>query len=210
MFNDKYGLTQAVLEGRKTMTRRIVPINLYNQTDWKAVEEGNYMAVIDGDGYISDIRFCGNYGIGDVIAIAQAYKDVNCAGYPVDSRYDPFRTAYYSVGCVKESNGGWNNKMFVKADLMPHHIKITDIKVERLQDISDEDILREGVLQSADGYDCYTFDGWVKRTKGKELPTKIYTKNRREAFATLIDKVSGKGTWEKNPWVFVYEFDLID
>ena len=209
MFNDKYGLTQAVLEGRKTMTRRIVPINLYNQTDWKAVEEGNYMAVIDGDGYISDIRFCGNYGIGDVIAIAQAYKDVNCAGYPVDSRYDSFRTAY-SAGCVKESNGGWNNKMFVKADLMPHHIKITNVHVERLQDISDEDILREGVLQSADGYDCYTFDGWVKRTKGKELPTKIYTKNRREAFATLIDKVSGKGTWEKNPWVFVYEFDLID
>ena len=210
MFNDKYGLTQAVLEGRKTMTRRIVPINLYNQTDWKAVEEGNYMAVIDGDGYISDIRLCGNYGIGEVIAIAQAYKDVNCAGYPVDSRYDPFRTAYYSVGCVKESNGGWNNKMFVKADLMPHHIKITSVHVERLQDCSDEDILREGVLQSADGYDCYTFDGWVKRTKGKELPTQIYTKNRREAFATLIDKVSGKGTWEKNPWVFVYEFDLID
>ena len=42
MFNDKYGLTQAVLEGRKTMTRRIVPINLYNQTDWKVVEEGNW------------------------------------------------------------------------------------------------------------------------------------------------------------------------
>ena len=194
MFNDKYGLTQAVLEGRKTMTRRIIQDDVVERYSdpWDLM--GN----------------CARYHFGEVVAIAQSYNDVNSGGYPVDSRYDPFRTAYYSVGCVKESNGGWNNKMFVKADLMPHHIKITNVHVERLQDCSDDDILREGVLQSADGYDCYTFDGWVNRTKGKELPTQIYTKNRREAFATLIDKVSGKGTWEKNPWVFVYEFDLID
>lgn len=31
-----------------------------------------------------------------------------------------------------------------------------------------------------------------------------------KAFAALIDKVSGKGTWDSNPWVFVYEFKLID
>lgn len=37
--------------------------------------------------------------------------------------------------------------MFVRADLMPHHIKITDVKVERLQDISDDDIMREGVRE---------------------------------------------------------------
>ena len=30
------------------------------------------------------------------------------------------------------------------------------------------------------------------------------------AFAALIDKVSGKGTWKKNPWVFAYSFELID
>ena len=210
MFNDKYGLTQAVLEGRKTMTRRIVPINLYNQTDWKAVEEGNYMAVIDGDGYISDIRFCGNYGIGDVIAIAQAYKDVNCAGYPVDSRYDPFRTAYYSVGCVKESNGGWNNKMFVKADLMPHHIKITNVHVERLQDCSDDDILKEGVFQiSAPIYRHYngigyTFKGWTER--GVECSSDT----PKGAFKALIDKTCGRGTFESNPYVFAYSFMLLD
>ena len=214
MFNDKYGLTQAVLEGRKTMTRRTIPQGMIDKYyEWHADVSSIDFANIGMPLHIQTLQEAmilkAKYEVGDVIAIAQAYKDVNCAGYPVDSRYDLFRTAY-SAGCVKESNGGWNNKMFVKAGEMPHHIKITDIKVERLQDISDEDILREGVLQSADGYDCYTFDGWVKHTKGKELPTQIYTKNRREAFATLIDKVSGKGTWEKNPWVFVYEFDLID
>ena len=32
----------------------------------------------------------------------------------------------------------------------------------------------------------------------------------REAFALLIDKVSGKGTWESNPWVVAYSFELVD
>lgn len=34
--------------------------------------------------------------------------------------------------------------------------------------------------------------------------------NPCEAFAVLIDKVSGKGTWESNPYVFVYDFELVD
>ena len=38
MVNDRYGLMQAVLEGKKTMARRIIPIDLYNQTDLKASE----------------------------------------------------------------------------------------------------------------------------------------------------------------------------
>ena len=142
------------------------------------------------------------YEVGDVIAIAQAYKDVNCAGYPVDSRYDPFRTAYYSVGCVNESNGGWNNKMFVKADLMPHHIKITNVHVERLQDCSDDDILKEGVSQISNI--GYTFKGWTERGVecGSETP--------RGAFKALINKTCGRCAFESNPLVFVVSFKLFD
>lgn len=45
-----------------------------------------------------------------------------------------------------------------------------------------------------------------------ELKAYIDTKVRwaKETFAHLIDRVSGKGTWESNPWVFAYEFELID
>lgn len=197
MFNDKYGLTDAVLEGRKTMTRRIVPINLYNQTDWKAVEEGNYMAVVDGDGDYFDIRFCGNYGIGEVIAIAQSYKSIfeKSLNYALP-RY------HWLDDHIDEK--GFENKMFVKAGEMPHHIKITDIKVERLQDISEEDCLKEGIFEWGDPFheDRVEDFGFFGATKHYLTP--------KEAFAALINKVSGKGTWEKNPWVFVYKFDLID
>jgi len=132
-FNQKYGLEQAVLDGRKTMFRDFVPIGLYNQTDWKAVEEGDFEAVVDGEGYYHNIRDCGKYRVGEVVAIAQAYKDVPpYRGHPECSNH-------------RDLAAGWNNKMFVRADLMPHHIKITGIKVERLQDISDEDCLKEGI-----------------------------------------------------------------
>ena len=92
--------------------------------------------------------------------------------------------------------------MFVKPKLMPHRIRITNIRVERLQDISDEDCMREGILEDCPNVQ-YSF------------PTEIgycgqYPFNTpREAFAALIDKISGKGTWEMNPFVFVYEFERI-
>ena len=195
MFNDKYGLTDAVLEGRKTMTRRIVPQSVVD----------NYM--YDTDPTIIDAA---RFKIGDVVAIAQSYNDVNSGGYPVDSRYDPFRTAYYSVGSIKESNKGWNNKMFVRADLMPHHIKITNVHVERLQDCSDDDILKEGVFQiSAPIYRHYngigyTFKGWTER--GVECSSDT----PKGAFKALIDKTCGRGTFESNPYVFAYSFKLLD
>ena len=194
LFNDRYGLTQAVLEMRKTMTRRIVPIDLYNQTDWKEVEGGNYMAVSDGDGHYFDIRRCGNYGIGDEVAIAQAYKDI-----PWFSEREEY------CRNMPEYTAGWTNKMFVAAKYMPHHIFITEIKVERLQDISNEDCLREGVYMRTEKHPRQEFEPEYTFGKGD-----YHAQNPIAAFAALIDKVSGKGTWESNPWVFCYKFELID
>lgn len=84
------------------------------------------------------------YKLGEVVAIAQSYKDV-------DRFHRKGKNADYleyldSILPELKLYPGWGNKMFVKADLMPHHIKITGIKVERLQDISDEDCLKEGII----------------------------------------------------------------
>lgn len=94
--------------------------------------------------------------------------------------------------------------MFVRADLMLHQIQITDISIQKLQNISDEDCLKEGIYEYS-GDDTfpssvfYEFEG--NKDDGFDTP--------REAFSALIDKVSGKGTWDSNPYVFVYEFKLI-
>lgn len=162
MFNDKFLLTQAVLRGEKTQTRRIVkdgtPLGNFEETMKHAP-----------------------YKVGEIVAVAQCYLDI---GSP---QFDKF--GYDVLGNT--------NKMFVRTDLMPHHIRITDVKVERLQSISEEDALKEGICELA--FDYYLPNGYEKSFS---MP--------REAFAYLIDKVSGKGTWESNPYVWVYDFELVN
>ena len=195
MFNDKYGLTQAVLDGSKTMTRRIIHLeNIPDDPEYGYAPNIDACCVFNED----DVVAKSQYNLCEVVAIAQAYKDIyEKRGFDM---HDPFTF----VG----DSAGWTNKMFVKADLMPHHIKITNICVERLQEISDEDCLREGVRLWEDADPEYKLNPLGKlyeiagRWDGYKSP--------REAFAALIDKVSGRGTWDSNPLVWVYGFELVD
>lgn len=189
MFNSKLGLEQAVLEGRKTMTRRSVSDKILNKyqdyLNWWNTQNGGFK-VPEDEFYRCESPF----KVNDVIAIAQAYKDVPpYKGHPECSNH-------------RDLSAGWGNKMFVKAELMPHHIKITGIKVERLQDISGDDCMKEGITEFVIGN--YTYDRHSKLSFNKVL-----FGSPREAFAALIDKVSGKGTWQSNPWCFCYTFKLI-
>lgn len=219
MFNDKYGLTQAVLEGRKIMTRRVCKYDRSNETYdivFPIFEPNDY----DNDGNIvSPLNYAfgwkndkgdftgwniPKYKVGEVVAVAQRYKDV------VEKRDEAQETlCLYKIGknylTMEEMGAGWSNTMFTKADLMPHHIRITNIKIERLQNISDEDCLKEGIYKGQCGSaDTHFMDAYYYKGDIQPYCTP------RGAFAALIDKVSGKGTWESNPYVFVYEFELVD
>lgn len=194
MFNDSVGLTESVLSGRKTMTRRIVPQSTIDK-----------YALLEDPTIIDDAR----YNVGEVVAIAQAYKDISCGAL-----YDDLKEIVSNR--KPETLAGWANKMFVRADLIPRHIRIADMCAERLQDISDEDCLKEGVE---------TMESYAIRADGKNKTLNYYRlayrcksgrvltlsgSTPREVYSTLIDRISGKGTWESNPWVFVYDFELID
>lgn len=188
MFNDRFGLTQAVLEGRKTMTRRSIPKKLLESIELYAhgnEEELRHRLLANS-----------SYQVGEVVAIAQSYKDIYLNS-----------SSIYKIGLLGRT-AGWRNKMFVSADCMPHHIKITSVHVERLQDISNNDCLKEGIYEkkleyTPSGYNpnrtYYTFDG-----------VDYCFNDARDAFAALIDKVSGRGTWDSNPMVWVYKFKLVD
>ena len=170
MFNDNYGLTQAVLEGRKTMTRRFAEKVL--------VEDENCELRWNGEFKPS------RYKVGEIVAVAQSYKE---AGFPPSYIIDELHPNI-------EYEAGWTNKMFVKASLCLHQIRITNVRVERLQDISDEDCLREGIEKDGEVYSFNDYEGFA---------------TARLAFKALIDNTSGKGTWAKNPYVFVYAFTLV-
>ena len=199
MFNDKYGLTEAVLKGNKTMTRRLVPKSLLRQYEdydaWcKEFATGDTAIERMYEKDFFKIRNMVSFKLFEKLAVSQQYSEI------INNQY--FRNQCLANEIDPDSmvyEAGWKNKMFVKSYFMPHSIEITGVKVERLQDISDEDCLREGITSTglADRYYCYTFP---------HSPKNYHTP--REAFAALIDKVSGKGTWDSNPFVFAYSFTL--
>lgn len=205
MFNDQYGLTLAVLNGRKTMTRREESFLRKLTYTYGQQGMGTRIEVLpcgevrhyrkDSDSFI--VIGKSRFQVGEVVAVAQSYETMANSGY-LDIMLDekPLRFKKEYVGA------GYTNKMFTKADLLPHQIRITDIKVERLQDISDDDCLKEGIINcTCNGNHCYYYYEGNAPAKSFHSP--------QDAFSDLIDKVSGKGTWEKNPFCFCYEFKLI-
>ena len=207
MFNDKCGLTAAVLEGIKTQTRRVAPDKLIQRAyDIAAarLEGRDYtdeeLDRITDEALISLAR----YKVGEVVAIAQSYgaiidelenpKNYYCAG---DWEIGQDKVSDYIVW---SRHPGFNNKMFIDPEKMPHQIQITNIRIEHLQDISQEDALKEGVYElNIDSFPKgYTFEG-----------AKFVWADPRLAFKGLVGKTCGRTAWESNDIVFAYTFKLI-
>ena len=217
MFNDEFLLTKAVLDGRKTQTRRIItPQPTYKDDSgicWKGYAYGlsigfnepfgSYMNFVLGTEYD---KSCRRYRKGEVVAVAQSYRDcggINEEGVPM------WEIISQKVG---STNAGWNNKMFVVSSLMPHQIRITNVRVEKLQDIQEDDCLKEGVVVNEPkikgGINMYYHCEYL-RSCAKEVGWGRVFHTPREAFAHLINKVSRKDVWSENPYVFVYDFELV-
>lgn len=210
MFNDQYGLTKAVLEGRKTMTRRLVPAGIMRMAQLEANMFGENL---------SERLWEHSPILCETVSIAQSYAEL----YKVlaarhfkrtDVLYDEF---YHAMQFAKvcDTDAGWNNKMFVKADLMPYKIHITSVHAERLQDITEEDAMCEGIFkydQPPLHHESDMYSPWPPHVRPYKFDhdNHRYFCNARAAFAYLIDKVSGRGTWKSNPYVFVYSFRLIN
>ena len=181
MFNDQYGLTKAVLSGYKTVTRRIM--NRQPDPDDIAYMEPK------------DYPCQPPYKVGEIVAVAQRYQELDNEWCRNHVGVHPAESPYSSC----ENMAGWNNKMFVRAEACKHQIRITSVRSERLQDITDEDCMKEGI-QVLDGRYYY------RDSEGRIVDD---FDNPRAAFASLINKISGRGTWERNPFVWVYEFKLV-
>lgn len=189
MFNDQYSLTQAVLEGRKTQTRRIAyekPFMYIRSCGF--ITEGKdkgKLSINDGNEIVAK----STYKIGEVVAVAQRYCDI-----PMDS----------SIKIILCKHPGWNNKMFVTAKTMPHQIKIVNISVQHLQDISTDDCMKEGIFCShIDGIgDAFSYDA-TNDSKRK----KWWYDSPIVAYWMLCNKLHL--IWDFNTLVFVYDFKLI-
>lgn len=200
MFSEKFGLQQAVLNGSKTMTRRIEPS--LKVLPEKLDDEEYIVQTIRENSILVERCYKGaklsswvirpRFHLFEKIAVAQRYED---AINPLD----------WVNKLIYQDEKGWSNKMYVKADLMPHQIEITDYRIERMQYITEEDCLKEGIMEGEfmNTWDRYYYDVWG------DVPNHITFNDPKKAFISLIRNISGNKAWESNPYVLVYSFRLV-
>lgn len=205
MFKDKFGLTYMVIQGKKTMTSDILP-ELGPETELVGTNgKGEFEFRIGGN--YETVAIKPKFKVGEVVAIAQNYKD---AGYHPGT----IQRAMLKIDGVMQKGDfamsnlpGWRNKMFVRAELMPHLIRIENVKCERLRQISELDILKEGVLRFERCFDDYPYvvERYIYSIPGIDCRYN----SALEPFLRIVRDIFGKGTWEKNPYRIAYEFTLI-
>jgi hypothetical protein len=206
-----------VVSGEKTQTRRIIKYNdlyrTYNDGGCSRDEireikneplifihpEEDYEIAMD---YLLKHSRC---KLGERLYLKEPYRvtsdlgdilmDIKLLGRPVPS----VKYKYYNI----YSGNDWKNKLFMPAKFARYFIEITGVRVERLQDISDEDCIKEGIVK------VDSLSTW-KSYALPESPDYAEFYTPQQAYADLIDSISGNGTWESNPFVWVYDFKLTE
>lgn len=193
-------LFHKVAKREKTQTRRIIT----PQPEYSERVGMIYKNICYGigfcnpkDAYYNFARssYASKYKVGEIVYLKEPY--VVSKGGRVFRKYDKSDVSFLRyLGEDTEAKWVWKNKLFMPESAARYFIKITGVRAERLQDISEEDCLKEGI----ELYNNY--DGTYGGHSAPASP--------REAYAALINSINGKGTWEKNPFVWVYDFELIN
>ncbi len=206
----KEPLFHAIVEGRKTQTRRIV-VDSHKLSDGvvaHAYEDGS--VGFFKDGFLLGIRKP-RYTVGETLYLKEPYlQDCHELEHSLGTeRIANGKCLYRYAGDVitvddKDSPfGAWKNKLFMPERWARYFIKVTAVRCERLQDISEEDCFKEGIVK--DVFHLPHMYG----LKMNERYVSVYKDSARKAYAALIDKINGNGTWDSNPWVWVYDFELV-
>ena len=209
MFDTDTGLNTAVLDGYKVMTRRLqkIPtqVNGVNVESAEIVDNhkfgcvGSYIGLYDINHDLIG-KVLPSYLIGEEVAVQMSYKTAvedtpECSVAIMDY------TLTRKKPCDYRDHFGYNNKMYVNPKLMPNRIKITNQFCQHLCDISDTDCMKEGIVlnHEANGSEYYTYGSM----------SKPHFNTTKEAYRSLINKLSKYDIWTVNPIIFAYEFEVV-
>lgn len=197
-------MVQAILEGRKTQTRRIVklpnfhPSVLEKQISKMTIKEG---IVYDGNNeVIGTIKW--PYQVGDVLWVRETFHE-NIAPALVG-------TFYYKASIDPSWDLKWKPSLFMPKAACRIFLKLKAIRIERLDQISEADAMAEGVLEdNLFGHVCYEC-GKNGHLGAKDLCKDGFFFKAVDSFKSLWKSINGNDSWNNNPYVFVYEFERIE
>lgn len=190
-------MVQAILEGRKTQTRRLVKYQ-------KA-----YDIFPNGKKEVEAVKTTENmlpckYKIGDILWVRETF-------HKYYSESTGIIYSYKADNKLIEDAKIWKPSIFMPREAARIFLEVTNVRVERIQDISEEDAIAEGI------------ESWIEeRLKSKPVHYKmysdfdnpndpaLYSSNPIDSYESLWRKINGKDSWKQNPFVWVYDFKRIN
>lgn len=199
-------MVQAILNGTKTQTRRIIKLRDKSLPDDDSISrliefdsngemtEGNPDKIMDFSKhypYWKELK--PKYNIGDIIYVRETWQKSN------------FENGHFSHYIYKADNDPlhnfikWKPSLFMQKEAARIFLQIKNVRIERLQNISESDAIAEGIEKEFDTYLDYY---WKTKTGSFYL-------NPIDSFKSLWEKINGKNSWDLNPYIWVYEFEKI-
>jgi hypothetical protein len=213
-------MVQALIEGRKTMTRRTKGLEKFNLSPDRfrfdgLDEEGvsYYMEHLNENGKETENYFeiIPPYKVGDVLWVRENYYTASNWDHWKPSMLKSVNVKVFFVADSPNydiprplSRGKIRPCIFLPKEYSRIFLKVKAVRVERLQDISDEDAKGEGAK------DSFNYDE-IKMLEGLgnwNIPKPFF--NHQFGFLSIWCKINGCKNWLENPFVFVYEFEIIE
>ena len=214
-------MVKAISKEQKTQTRRVIkdganrtPQNIGREKFYKMVNALNNKPFF-GAGFYKDsdvfeckgeiltdaVYFKCPYKPGDVLYVKETWgKDEN-GEYVYRTNYGTTENDSFPPSMFK-----WKPSIHMPREAARIFLKVTNVRVERSQDITEEDAITEGISWLDEA--CYSNNGWTPTLYD---PDSGGSPVFRDGFAALWDNLNAKRgySWESNPWVWVYEFERI-
>lgn len=200
-------MIQAILEGRKTQTRRLIKPQPTKQ--W-AVEQGEkYLSGATEEGVTNKDMANVDINIDDLLEENPIKKGVILWVREKWRNNDDIKEPYlYKLNydteydCYTENRSlKWRRSIHMPKKAAQIFLKVTDVRIEKLQDITEKDSIQEGVEM---------FEDYVSRYKDYYHGTGFNLPSARKGFKSLWQSIYGIESWDENPWVWVYSFEWID
>lgn len=198
------GMVRAILDGRKTQTRRPIKWKQTRFTEIGEREDGSKWPWSEDAEHACDFWHPCPFGaVGDRIWVRETWADAGAsapdlklyrANYP-----EHVPSIYENVPPAKEIR--WTPSIHMPRTASRILLEITDVRVERLNAISEEDATAEGIPPAGSLLPDYP---------GTFLTPKGYFATAKVAFQRLWESIYGEEGWLANPWVWVIEFKRVE
>lgn len=181
-------MVRAIIAGQKTHTRRIAKPANEIDTQWCPHFFDGKWHVYDEDGNCIKKVNCPYGQIGDQLWVRETYfPATNQQGSEIFV-YKADQDDEWIADFAEEGNGGWKPSIFMPRKAARIILEITNIRVERIQSITEQDAIAEGIAFSSIG-------GGM---------------DARQNYCGLWGQINGDKSWIENPWVWVIEFKRIE